>query len=90
MLAVAVQGINVVKRVMEHGEAHDDPVVTIAAFKALNDATFKWYEHAHGQKVSLGVSVRSQEDLPRWESLAPEVREAVEQALAHLNATHDE
>src|SRR3990167_7518298 len=84
MLAVALQGINVLKHVMERCETHDDIVGTIASAKALNDRTYKWYEHAHGKKVSLGVAVRSQEDLPRWESLAPDVREAVEQALAQL------
>ena len=84
MLAVALQGINVLKHVMERCETHDDVVGTIASAKALNDSTYKWYEHAHGKKVSLGVAVRSQEDLPRWESLAPDVREAVEQALAQL------
>jgi len=84
MLAVAFQGINVLKHVMERCEAHDDVVGTIASAKALNDSTYRWYEHAHGKKISLGVAVRSQEDLPRWESLAPDVREAVERLLAQV------
>lgn len=90
MLAVAVQGINVAKHLMERCEEDDDRPGTAASVKILEDAILKWYEHAHGKKISLGVGVRSQEDLPRWEALPADVRAAVEQALAQMGDEHSE
>lgn len=42
----------------------------------------KALEMAYGRKIDVGMSIRSQEDLPDWHALPPETRAALETVFA--------
>ena len=79
LLAVAFQAINSAKEVME---SPDNQAAQVAASKVAFEMTMKALEMAYGKKVDVAVGVRSQEDLPKWEDVPENVREAIDQLYA--------
>ena len=75
LLAVAFQAANTAKRGME--EAGNDAAK--AAFARITgDLVLKMYEMGYGKQVKHTFDIKSQEDLPAWEKVPPEVRAALE------------
>ena len=78
LLAVAFQAANTAKRGME--EAENDAAK--AAFARITgDLVLKMYEMGYGKQVKHTFDIKSQEDLPAWEKVPPEVRAALENYL---------
>ena len=75
LLAVAFQTANTAKRGMEEAETD----AAKAAFARITgDLVLKMYEMGYGKQVKHTFDIKSQEDLPAWEKVPPEVRAALE------------
>ena len=75
LLAVAFQAANTAKRGMEEAESD----AAKAAFARITgDLVLKMYEMGYGKQVKHTFDIKSQEDLPAWEKVPPEVRAALE------------
>lgn len=74
LLAVACEAANHAKFVMEQTT---NEAARVASSKVLSSIAVKLYELAYGSRVQSTVTVRSQEDLPAWDSLPPHVQEAL-------------
>ena len=78
LLAVAFQAANTAKRGMEEAETD----AAKAAFARITgDLVLKMYEMGYGKQVKHTFDIKSQEDLPVWEKVPPEIRAALEQYM---------
>lgn len=75
LLAVACEAANHAKFVMEQTT---NEAARIASSKVLSDIAIKLYQLAYGQRVALTTTtIKSQEDLPAWDTLPAHVQEAL-------------
>src|SRR3990167_9981672 len=73
LLAVACEAANHAKFVMEQTT---NEAARIASSKVLSDIAIKLYQLAYGQRVAVTTTIKSQEDLPAWDTLPSHVQEA--------------
>lgn len=86
LLAVAFQAANAAKRGMEEAEGD----AAKAAFARIaGDLVLKMYEMGYGKQVKHTFDIKSQEDLPVWEKVPPEVRAALERYLTDGETTKE-
>jgi len=64
------------KDIIDRAQLAKDLTAEIYATSQLNKAAAKTIEMATGKKITMGLTVTSQEDLTRWEQLSPDVRAA--------------
>ena len=75
---MAFQAINIAKRIMETAQS---PAAILAASRIAGDLAYKGHAMGWGTVPKAEMTPKSQEDLPRWEELPDEVRQAIDSWL---------
>lgn len=83
---MAFQAANAAKRILE---TTTNPAASLAASKILADIAYKGYAMGWGTTAKVDLTVKSQEDLPRWADLPDDVKAALDQWLASAGGRDD-
>ncbi len=78
--------INEVRALAEKAKRRDQLGHAISALDVAGKLTLRYLDITLGRKMRIDMNVRTQEDLPDYRSLPPEVRAKVDEALNAMDA----